>query len=117
MTLSAEQLEATFAKQRALRDALLEANKAAQPKPPSIWPSVLQFALKAVPPDAIAKLITDGGKALIARRQEAEADKPIQPVQPKPPPVQKADGSRQPAVSGLVGTLLGDDKAVETAKP
>ena len=113
--VTADEMEAVFARHHALRDALVAANNRAQPKM-SVWPSVLQFALKAVPPDAIAKLITNAGKALIARRQEAEADKPVVPVQPKPPPVQKADGPRQSAVSGLVGTLLDDDKAVETAK-
>src|SRR5436309_14742118 len=114
MTLEPDDLERIFRREREFRDAIARANELQRPKPN--WLGGLGTLLvKSIPADTIAKLITDGGKALIARRQEAEADKPIQPVQPKPPPVQKADGPRQPAVSGLVGTL-DDDKAVETAK-
>ena len=99
MTLSPEDLEAVFQREHRFREAILSASKAAQPKPPSIWPSVLQFALKTVPPQAVGDLIMNLGKAAIERRRAEEAqedNQPPEPQEPKKPPVPRSTEDGRP---------------------
>ena len=108
MTLSAEQLEATFARQRALRDALVEANKAAQPK--SSWTSgLLQFGLKSIPADAVRDGIIGIGKALLERRKAAEQDQPVQAKQPPTPKGRPTERDTRARVT-FVGTFEDKDE-------
>ena len=92
MTLSPEDLEAVFQREHRFREAILSASKAAQPKPPSIWPSVLQFALKSIPADLVKSAVVDGGKAILAGRKAAEEDQPIVEELPKAAPRQHPAG-------------------------
>jgi len=120
MTLTPQDLEHIFRKEREFRNAIVRANELQRPKP-SIWPSVLQFALKTVPPQAVGDLIMNLGKAAIERRRAAEAqeDQPQEPQEPKTPPApygRPKEADSRSSVS-FVGTLLDDPKAAETAKP
>jgi len=96
--LTPEQLESAFRKEREFRTAIVRANELQGPKP-SIWPSVLQFALKTVPPQAVGDLIMNLGKAAIERRRAEEAqedNQPPEPQEPKKPPVPRSTEDGRP---------------------
>jgi len=64
------------------------------------------------PPDVIRDAIVNGGKAILARRKAAEDDQPVELQEAKPPVPRSVGRPKQPEpyVSGVVGTLLKDDK-------
>ena len=78
MTLTVEQLECAFRKEREFRRALLSAAKMTEPKPPSVWSGVGKLLLKAIPANVVRDAIVGGGKAILANRQRsADQDQPV----------------------------------------
>src|SRR5436309_13522740 len=105
--LTPEQLESAFRKEREFRSAIIRANELQRPKP-SIWPSVLQFALKTVPPQAVGDLIMNLGKAAIEQRRAAEAqeDQPQEAQEPKQPPTARAAEQGRPKKDSRSGVTF-----------